>query len=380
MGNSCPTSLLPDQNGELQVPRDLFITPSNLDKEWVRIWSEYSGRPTNWVHASVDASDTALRRGKMTHILDAAGKTPENVKDWLEALVADGSAEASCHAIEILSLMVLKDQSGGLRGDSPLTAEARKARIVLTEEHGVVAPVAGEIFHRTSADTLRDDMVYVHPWISERPEMARHLHNIGIRVADAQGRFEGVLDQGFDNYDDNSWSNFWILLRSAGGSANVDRIRAKVPRPLKTLRVRTVDGRYRPMRDCLLPGPVVPRDGNRDKAIVVDLDFHESDRPVFRDLGLFDRPTGGYRPHEETWFEEYRQVVHDSHLRSLPSAAPGPASPASPSKVLRRWDRCTCCPRCPRRAAQPSWRPCRRPTSRSTGRCSTEPPPAPARP
>ncbi|MFJ7417520.1 DEAD/DEAH box helicase [Streptomyces uncialis] len=316
---------LPDQNGELQIPRDLLITPSGLDKEWVRIWSEYEGRPSNWVHASVDASDTALRRGKMMHILDAAGKTPENVKDWLEALVSDGTAEASCHAIEILSLMVLKDQAGRLRGDSPLTAEARKARIVLTEEHGVVAPVAGEIFHRTSADTLRDDMVYVHPSISERPDMARHLHNIGIRVADAQGRFEGVLDQGFDNYDNEAWSNFWILLRSAGGNVHVNRIRAKVPKPLLTLRVRTLDGRYRPMRDCLLPGPVVPGDGTRDRTIAVDLDFHEGDKPVFRDLGLFDRPTGGHRPHEESWFEDYRQVVHDSHLRALPSSAPRPS-------------------------------------------------------
>ncbi|MFJ1543566.1 DEAD/DEAH box helicase [Streptomyces sp. NPDC088246] len=307
---------LPDQNGELQVPRDLFITPANLDKEWVQIWSEYSGRPTNWVHASVDASDSAVRRGKMMHILDAAGKAPENIKDWLEALVSDGSAEASSHAIEILSLMVLKN--------SPLTAEARRARIVLTEEHGMVAPVAGEIFHRTSADTLRDDMVYVHPSISERPEMARHLHNIGIRVADAQGRFEGVLDQGFDNYDNNAWSNFWVLLRSAGGSAQVNRIRTKVSKPLETLRVRTLDGRYRPMRDCLLPGPVVPADGSRDKAIAVDLNFHESDKPVFRDLGLFDRPTGGYRPHEEAWFQEYRQVVHDWHLRNLASTAPRP--------------------------------------------------------
>ncbi|MEW2433768.1 DEAD/DEAH box helicase [Streptomyces caniferus] len=315
---------LPDQNGELQVPRDLFVTPSGLDKEWVRIWSEYEGRPTNWVHASVDASDSSLRRGKMMHILEEAGKTPENVKDWLEALVSDGAAEASCHAIEILSLMVLKDQAHGLRGDSPLTAEARRARIVLTEEHGVVAPVAGEIFHRTAADTLRDDMVYVHPSISERPEMSRHLHNIGIRVADAQGRFEGVLDQGFDNYGNDTWSNFWVLLRSAGGSAQINRIRAKVPKPLETLQVRTRDGRYRPMRDCLLPGPVVPGDGSRDGAVAVDLDFHESDKPVFRDLGLFDRPTGGHRPHEEAWFAEYRQAVHDWHLRGLASSAPRP--------------------------------------------------------
>ncbi|AQU68560.1 DEAD/DEAH box helicase [Streptomyces niveus] len=316
---------LPDQNGELQIPRDLFITPSNLEKEWVQIWSEYGGRPTNWVHASVDASESSVRRGKMMHILEAAGKTPESVKDWLEALVSDGSPEASSHAIEILSLMVLKDQAGRLRDDSALTAEARRARIVLTERHGMVAPVAGEIFHRTSADTLRDDMVYVHPAISERPEMARHLHNLGIRVADAQGRFEGVLDQGFDHYDNNAWSNFWVLLRSAGGSAQINRVRTKVPKPLETLRVRTLDGRYRPMRDCLLPGPVVPADGSRDKAVAVDLNFHESDKPVFRDLGLFDRPTGGYRPHDEPWFQEYRQVVHDAHLRSLASTAPRPS-------------------------------------------------------
>ncbi|WP_069172947.1 DEAD/DEAH box helicase [Streptomyces griseus] len=316
---------LPDQDGKLQVPRDLLITPSGLDKEWVQIWSEYSGRPTNWVHPSVDASDNALRRGKMKQILDAAGKTPENAKDWLEALVSDGSAEASAHAIEILSLMVLKDQAGRLRGDSDLTAEARKARIVLTEEHGMVAPVAGEIFHRTSADTLRDDMVYIHPSISGRPEMARHLHNIGIRVADAQGRFEGVLDQGFDNYDAGAWANFWVLLRSAGGSMQVDRIRSKVAKPRETLRVRTLDGRYRPMRDCLLPGPVVPADGSRDKAIAVDLTFHESDKAVFRDLGLFDRPTGGYRPHDDVWFQDYRQAVHDRHLRTLASTAPRPS-------------------------------------------------------
>ncbi|MEV2243670.1 DEAD/DEAH box helicase [Streptomyces sp. NPDC049970] len=316
---------LPDQNGELQLPKDLFITPANLDKEWVQIWSEYSGRPTNWVHASVDASDSSVRRGKMMHILEAAGKSPESVKDWLEALVSDGSAEASSNAIEILSLMVLKDHSVRLRGDSPLTAEARKARIILTEEHGMVAPIAGEIFHRTSADTLRDDMVYVHPKISERPEMARHLHTIGIRVADAQGRFEGVLDQGFGNYDDDAWSNFWVLLRSAGGSVQVERVRSKVPKPLEMLHVRSLDGRYRPMRECLLPGPVVPGDGSRDKAITVDMAFHESDKPVFRDLGLVDRPTGGHRPAEEGWFQEYRQGIHDQHLRSLASAAPRPS-------------------------------------------------------
>ncbi|MFD7874522.1 DEAD/DEAH box helicase [Streptomyces sp. NPDC059766] len=312
---------LPDQNGELRAPQDLLITPQGLDKEWLRIWSDYPNRPVNWIHPSVDAADTALRRGKMMHILDAADRRPESAKEWLEALVADGTPEASSRAIEILSGMVIKDPAG----TSPLTVEARKARIVLTEEHGMVAPIAGEIFLRTADDELRDDMVYVDRRISDRLEMGRHLHNIGIRVADAQGRFEGVLDQGFDRYDSKAWSNFWVLLRSAGGTSQVNRIQAKVPRPLETLRARTVDGRYRPLRDCLVPGPVVPGDGSRDQSIAVDLGFHESDRHVFRELGLSDRPTTGHQPQSESWFEEYRQTVHEEYLRKLPTSAPRPS-------------------------------------------------------
>ncbi|MHC5704995.1 sacsin N-terminal ATP-binding-like domain-containing protein [Streptomyces tirandamycinicus] len=311
---------LPDQNGVLRVPEALLITPPVLEKEWLRIWSEYPHRPDNWIHPSVDAADTALRRGKMMHILDAADKRPEGVKDWLEALVADGTAEASSRAIHILSLM-LRKHSGEA---ASIAIEARKAKIVLTEDHGMVAPIAGEIFHRTSDDALRDDMVYVDRRISDRPEMAQHLHAIGIRVADAQGRFEGVLDQGFDHYDDKAWANFWLLLRSAGGTAQVNRIQAKVPKPAKALRVRTVDGRFRPMRDCLLPGPVVPGDGSRDRAVAVDLEFHESDRAVLRELGLSDRPTTGHKPDEDAWFEEYRQSTHDRYLRTLPANAPRP--------------------------------------------------------
>ncbi|MGT2531017.1 hypothetical protein ACU4GG_31140 [Streptomyces nojiriensis] len=108
---------LPDQDGRLQRPKELFVTPAGLEKKWLQIWSEYEGRPAGWLHPSVDADATGLRRGKVNHILEAAGKKPESVKEWLEALVADGTAESSCHAIEILSSMVMKDQAASrLRG------------------------------------------------------------------------------------------------------------------------------------------------------------------------------------------------------------------------------------------------------------------------
>lgn len=312
---------LPDQNGVLRVPGTLHVHPRNLDRDWLAIWSEYPGRPVDWVHRSVDATD--LRHGKMEHILGVDKQKAEDVKTWLEALVADHTPEASSHAIRILSAMVARDRAERRTTDSPLTAEARQARIVLTESHGMVAPGVGKVYHRTSEDSLRDDMVYVDARISDRPEMGRHLLAVGIRVADAQGRFQGVLDQGFAHYTRDSWSKFWLLMRSAGGNTQVERIRAKLPNPLVALQVRTVDGQFRPMRDCMLPGPVVPADGSRDESVAVDMGFHADDLPLFRDLGLTDRPTAGHRPDAgDVWFEDYQHALHEQHLRTLPPGSP----------------------------------------------------------
>ncbi|AOP46229.1 DEAD/DEAH box helicase [Streptomyces lydicus] len=328
---------LPDQDGVLRVPRDLHIHPEKLQPEWLRIWAEYPGRPRDWVHPSVDAN--SLRHGKMEHILLAARKSTEDVRTWLEALVSDGTAESSCHAIRILAAMVEHN------ADKEMLEAARSARIVLTDAHGMVAPVAGKVFHRTGADELRDDMVYVHTAISERMEMQRHLHTIGIRIADAHGRFQGVLDQGFDGYTPELWTQFWMLLRSAGGNAQVDRIRGRYPDARAVLHVRTVDGRFRPMASCLLPGGVVPADGSRDASIAVDTDFHGADAAIFRDLGLVDRPVVAHDPKRQPWFEEYRQAVHDQYLRRLAADAPRTninrlvlegAAPAGPLDLLPR--------------------------------------------
>jgi superfamily II DNA or RNA helicase len=305
---------LPDQDGLLRVPRDLRIHPEKLKSEWLDIWAEYPGRPRDWVHPSVEA--TPLRHGKMQHILLAARKPTETVRTWLEALVADGTAESSCHAIRILAAMV---EQGC---DRETLEAARSARVVLTEAHGMVAPVAGKVFHRTGEDELRDDMVYVHTAISERMEMQRHLHTLGIRIADAHGRFQGVLDQGFDGYTPELWTQFWMLLRSAGGTAQVDRIRSRYADPRATLHVRTVDGRFRPMALCLLPGVVVPGDGSRDASIAVDMGFHSADAAIFRELGLADRPAVAHDPKRQWWFEEYRQAMHDQYLRRLAADAP----------------------------------------------------------
>ncbi|WP_425276539.1 sacsin N-terminal ATP-binding-like domain-containing protein [Streptomyces nigra] len=309
---------LPDQDGVLRAPTQLRIHP-RLDKDlkqlskWLRMWHECPGHPTDWLHPSVEAN--ALRSGKVEHILEAAEHKRADVQEWLEALVAGGTAQASAVAVRILADMV--------ESRSPYAEEARKARIVLTEEHGLVAPTHGKVFRRADQGGLRESLVYVVDELSQDPALAHALNVLGIREADVEGRFVSVLDQGFDHYRPSDWERFWELFRQAGVRRLAHRVLERVPTPRRTLCVRTADARFRPIEDCMLPGDVV--DARRDPSVAVDMTFHSDDTPFFSQVGLRGRPTTGVQPGEgEAWFEEYRQAIHAAHLRSLDSRAPRP--------------------------------------------------------
>jgi superfamily II DNA or RNA helicase len=314
----CPS--LPDQDGVLRVPTALRVHP-RLDKDprkvtgWLRMWHECPGRPSNWLHPSAEAD--SLRSGKVEHILGAAGHGRAEVREWLEALVENGTPEASAVAVRIVADLI---EQG-----SPHAEEARKARIVLTEEHGLVAPVHGKVFRRAEEqDGLREATVYVVTELAQDPSLAHALNVLGIREADAEGRFISVLDQGFDHYTDSDWLRFWELFRRAGVRRLAHRVLERVPTPRSTLRVRTADKRFRPIGDCMLPGVVV--DTDRDPAVAVDMHFHSDDTHFFSLVGLKDRPAGGAQPEAgEEWFEEYRAAVHASYLRTLDSSAPRPS-------------------------------------------------------
>lgn len=310
---------LPDQDGDLRVPQHLHIHPDagreeDLKSEWLQMWNEYPGRPTDWLHPSTQA--TSLRAGKVKHILETARHQRATVREWLEALVGDGTAGASAAAIGIFAEMV---KSGSL-----LVEEARKARIVLTETDGMVPPVSGRVFRRSVQDGLKDDLAYVDAHLSEDPDLQAALDVIGIREATSHGRFQGVLDQGFDTYGPRDWTRFWELLRSAGGVQALRSVRRRLENPLETLHVRTADGRFHRMQDCLLPGPVASVERTGDQTIAVDMGFHSDDLPVFRDLGLHDRPSAGHRETDAHWFGEYRNILYERYCRTLGSKVSRP--------------------------------------------------------
>jgi len=307
---------LPDQDGVLRVPAELRIHP-RPDKDlkslsrWLRMWHECPGRPSGWLHPSVEV-DT-LRSGKVAHILEAARRERADVRAWLEALVEGGGVDASKTAVRILADMI--------ETRSPLADEARKAHIVLTEEHGLVPPVPGRVFRRADQGGLRESTVYVVDELAQDPSLAHALNVLGIREADAEGRFVSVLDQGFEHYTGSDWERFWELFRQAGTRQLAHRVLERVPDPHSTLRVRTAAGQFRPIEDCMLPGTVVSAE--RDPSVAVDMRFHSDDVPFFALVGLRERPVGGVRPEVgEPWFEEYREAVHAAYLRNLDSRTP----------------------------------------------------------
>lgn len=313
---------LPDQNGVLRVPTELRVHPRPKDPKkeskfllrWLRLWHECPGRPSNWLHPSAEVD--SVRSGKAEYILDTAKHQRADVRDWLEALVESGTAQASAVAIRILADMI---EIG-----SPFVEEARKAHIVLTDEHGLVAPVHGKVFRRADQGGLREALVYVVDELAQDPSLAHALNLLGIREADVEGRFVSILDQGFGQYSDSDWERFWELFRQAGVRRLAHKVLERVPTPCSTLRVRTADGRFRPVEDCMLPGVVA--DAKRDPSIAVDMAFHSDDTPFFSQVGLRERPSGGIRPQEgEAWFEEYREALHAAYLRGLDSRAPRPA-------------------------------------------------------
>ncbi|MFF3318131.1 DEAD/DEAH box helicase family protein [Streptomyces sp. NPDC003035] len=314
---ACPS--LPDQDGVLRVPTALRIHP-RLDKDlkklsaWLRMWHECPERPSNWLHPSVEAD--SLRSGKVEHIIGTAGHGRAEVREWLEALVESGTPQASAAAVRILADMI--------EHGSPHADEARKARVVLTEEHGLIAPVHGAVFRRADQGGLRESLVYVVDELAQDLSLAHALNVLGIREADAEGRFSSVLDQGFDHYTGSDWERFWELFRQAGVRRLAHKVLERVPTPRSTLRVRTADGRFRPVEDCMLAGTVV--DAERDPTVAVDMGFHSDDTFFFSQIGLRDRPAGGVQPHaDEAWFEEYRAAVHAASLRNLDSGAPRPS-------------------------------------------------------
>lgn len=325
--------VLPDQKSRFRTVGDLRMHPQGLRPSWIEAWGAHEGRPDNWCHHSVD--QTPHRRSSADRILELAKSRPASVVDWLEALVEDGTPESSRAAVRLMADIC--------HDDKQLGGEAILSQVVLTERHGMVAP-SSDVFRRTGSDELDDDMVYVDERVLDGPEIHRALKSLGIHEADAAGRFASVLSKGFSGYGATKWEALWQLSRQAGPVDTLSAVRSAEIDTYNDFRLRTKAGTFRPVSECLAPGPVVPHDGSRDADITVDLVFHQPERHILPDLGLLDGPVERVMPGaSEPWYEQYRESRWKAYCRTLPASDRRPqlgtmnfegAAPAGPLRFL----------------------------------------------
>ncbi|MET8156723.1 DEAD/DEAH box helicase [Sphaerisporangium sp. NPDC005289] len=307
--------VFPDQNGHFATPSEVRMHPADLRPEWLQWWGEHSGRPAGWVHHSVEK---AKHRRDGANLILSHSKTPvATAKEWLEALVSDGSPEGSARAVLIAADM--------LRYKHPQAEDAVRAKIVLTENLGMVAP-STRVFRRSGADGLADNTVYVDERVyTGNDVIARALDSLGIHEADHVGRFASVVQRGFYGYASRDWGAFWELARLAGPAGVRAAFQGRGINTAKELKVKTLTGEFRRIKDCLIPGRLVPGDGSRDEQLAVDMNFHREDRGLLADLGLLEGPILNVDPEGDKWFEEYKESCWEQYLSTLPANEPRPS-------------------------------------------------------
>ncbi len=314
---------IPDQDGEFQNPRDLSIhpkapgsrpltigpgAPTNEDQRWAALverWAAYPGRPTEWCHPSIERS--ATRRARADALIEGAGGRRATVKEWLEALVSDGSVAASAVALSIVAELV--------EHNHPYRAEALNAAVLRTDHGRMVPPRKGEVFRRSPMDPATEGTVYVDPALEEDAEASRFLEILKIREADAFGRFAAAVSGGFRLYTSADWEKFWLLARQVGADKAVQHLIDEAVVDL--LKVRTRSGAFRLLGECLLPGAVIPSGSPEDGGFVVHEDFHNDDMRMLRLLGMSDKPSVEPRPAHAPWLDDYESRMIDLYYKTL---------------------------------------------------------------
>ena len=334
-------AVIPDQDGalrrldEVSIPPDLGRIDPKVRSVIADLWGEYQHRPATWLHESAVTQDRLAAIGRICRgsgVRSYEQVPRSSVAEWLEALTDAGRAAgdevtASRTAIAIAALLP-KDK--GPAGS-----------IVLTADNGWAVPGPDTVY-LSDAEGV-DVSQCVHPAIESDPETLRALKKLGVSPLTPEVEFKrlarNVLQprrsyapyvRTHDHVDQGeSWREFWRVARSIDEQSAIgiidDTIEVDRTMSRRDVEVQTLAGEWRPIRDTLLPGRVVPDDGSRDDRITVDLTFHTVDLDMLKKLGARTEPTGGYddfercyRPYEQAYLDRCKQEYRKRDLPRNP--------------------------------------------------------------
>ena len=284
--------VIPNLHGHLRAPNEVSIPPdlglgNRKDVESVfDNWTRYEHRPENWLHRS---AITTYRLATISRIYNRSGAQSivprTSVPQWLEAIVDAGEAaddvmRASRTAIKIAAIL-----PESVRGRDGVGA------IVFTAANGWVKPERDTVYLGDGSGSA--PATRVHPDIESDHETVKALERLGVTPLTPESKIRNLVTvlravSSGEAERDVRWSELWALSRLIT-LQSATRIMSR-----RDVRVMTLSGNWRKVRDVLLPGPIVPDDGSRDASVAINLSFHEQDVGLLQQLGARVTPMSDY--------------------------------------------------------------------------------------
>lgn len=285
---------IPNQRGELAVPRELWLHPEGVPPEALEAWSSALSAPTDWCHKSVE---TRERRSRVERLV--GDDRIATLTQWVEALIVPGDPDSSSAAIRAAAAV--------LRTSPESEAHVRRAKIVLTTRGEMVPADARLVFLGPAGD---DELEYVHPNLESDAATLSALRELSIGSVEPIGQLKSLVIRSGDGID---WNRFWQICRAADPAL----LASAITELSVLVHVRTLDGNFTPVPLTLLPGPIVPGDGSRDASVAIDPNFHDGDAAILLAFGAMAAPRADGGSTTETWFRQYRRAAVRAYEEEL---------------------------------------------------------------
>ena len=355
--NLCDRKLIPNQKGDLHIVHEINYPPSELAPRQTSAvlerWAAYPGRPSGWVHHSALTRNRLASIDRLYHPEDEPFDESSNcdapravIHQWLQALVAGKEADEAVRA----SMAAIQT---AIEIPSEIRSKISLGNIVLTEKEDWQSPDPERLFlpdeSLSTVSAAEPEFLCVHPKLVLDNNTLSALKELGLRPPSPESRFKSVAKQIFQGLgnkevDDELYREFWFASRKLSSESAKGIILEYrdnwVKRELwpTKLRVRTQAGTWQPSFAVLLPGEIVPEDGNRDGGVAVDTQFHELDYKLLCALGVTDTPQdrrdlsfeksfGSYRASCRKAFRNQDNLPHTPSWESLifeSTIGPGP--------------------------------------------------------
>jgi superfamily II DNA or RNA helicase len=271
---------LPDQSGALVRPRQLHVHPAELPEQALAIWGATLGRPTNWLHHSVEANRD--RHARVERIIQAASVQADTVDEWLNVLFGDDESRwpvASAAAIRIALSLV----------GSSSKFDHRKYPMILTED-GAFAYAEPDSAWIRSEHTPRavDEYTFVHADLLAIEGVEEALLALGIRAISPESELRAIFRYDLKALDADGWDHLWHLMGTLDDGL-VARAIAEY-KVIGDLLAKSLAGTFVRFMALLVPGPIVPIDGDRDREVALDTEYHAANMTLLTSLGIRAAP------------------------------------------------------------------------------------------